>query len=177
MPNDMRMESAEVFYRTGDIHTVTPADIAFLKAAALTNPRKRCRICIHNGPQDGIHEMLIVHHRDTYVRPHAHKTRGESLQALEGRATAVFFDDLGKVTQKISLAAPGEADPSSPYLYRTTPGAFHALLVESEWFVFHEVTAGPFNRDDTLFPAWAPAGEDEAKGVAWLRAQIARQVI
>ena len=174
MPIDMRMESAEVYYRTGDIRTVTPNDIEFLKANALTNPRKRCRICMHNGPQDSIHEMVIVHHRDAYVRPHAHKSRGESLQVLAGRATAVFFNDLGTVTQKISLAAPGEGDPSRPYFYRTNPGAFHALLIESEWLVFHEMTSGPFRRDDTLFPAWAPDSDDEAKGVAWLRAQIAR---
>ena len=177
MSTDLRMESAEVYYRMGSIRTVTADDIAFLKVAALKTPRHRCRICLHDDAQDSLHEMVIIHHRDAYVRPHAHTTRGESLLVLQGRATCVFFDEDGIVTQRIPLAAPGDGDPSRPYIYRTGPGRFHSLLIESEWLIFHEVTAGPFSRDDTLFPAWAPDGRDEALGVAWLRTQIATQVV
>lgn len=36
------------------------------------------------------------------------------------------------------------------------------LLIRSELFVFHEITEGPFFRESTVFPDWAPAEPGEA---------------
>jgi hypothetical protein len=37
---------------------------------------------------------------------------------------------------------------------------FHSILITSEWLVFHETTAGPFDPSRTAFPDWAPDGSD-----------------
>jgi hypothetical protein len=37
---------------------------------------------------------------------------------------------------------------------------FHSILITSEWLVFHETTAGPFDPSQTSFPDWAPDGSD-----------------
>jgi hypothetical protein len=37
---------------------------------------------------------------------------------------------------------------------------FHSILITSEWLVFHETTAGPFDPSRTAFPDWAPDGRD-----------------
>ncbi|MGY4333958.1 hypothetical protein ACVWWG_008375 [Bradyrhizobium sp. LB7.2] len=40
---------------------------------------------------------------------------------------------------------------------------FHSILITSEWLVFHETTAGPFDPSRTAFPDWAPDGSDAAE--------------
>lgn len=42
---------------------------------------------------------------------------------------------------------------------------YHTLLINSPVFVFHEITGGPFRREDTLFAPWAPT-EDQPEAVA-----------
>jgi hypothetical protein len=39
---------------------------------------------------------------------------------------------------------------------------FHTILITSDWLVFHETTAGPFDPSRTAFPDWAPDGSDAA---------------
>ena len=39
----------------------------------------------------------------------------------------------------------------------------HMLLIRSEFLVFHEATEGPFLREKTVFPEWAP--EENAPGM------------
>jgi hypothetical protein len=38
---------------------------------------------------------------------------------------------------------------------------YHMLLIHSDFLIFKETTRGPFVRDDTLFPDWAPDGKDK----------------
>ncbi len=44
--------------------------------------------------------------------------------------------------------------------YRMPDEVFHTILITSEWLVFHETTAGPFDPSRTSFPDWAPDGSD-----------------
>jgi hypothetical protein len=46
--------------------------------------------------------------------------------------------------------------------YRMPDQVFHSILITSEWLVFHETTAGPFDPSRTAFPDWAPDGSDAA---------------
>jgi hypothetical protein len=43
-----------------------------------------------------------------------------------------------------------------PFYYRISEPIYHALLIRSPFLVFHEVTEGPFLREKTEFPEWAP---------------------
>src|SRR5687768_8037033 len=87
----------EVLIAATPIVTVSPADIEALKALALQNPRKRIRICTHKDTADPLHEMLIVHTRDTYVRPHKHLNKSESFHVIEGTVDVVIFNESGDV--------------------------------------------------------------------------------
>ena len=106
----------------------------------------------HESLDAPVHEMLIAHHRSCYVRPHRHSEKAESLIVVEGRATAIFFDDRGEVESSVELAAP----PSPAFAYRAPPGRWHGALIRSEWLIFIEVAAGPFTAASSEFPAWAP---------------------
>ena len=132
-------------------------DMHELKEASRHNARHRIRICAHKGTSDRLHEMFIVHSKGTYVRPHKHPGKSESLYVIEGAAEAVFFDEGGAVRQAISL---GDYPSSKVFYYRIDEPWFHTLIISSDVFVFHEVTNGPFDRDQTIFAPWAPTESD-----------------
>lgn len=135
------------------------ADLAFLKEQAAETPRQRCRLCAHPASDDPLHEMLIIHGREAYVRPHRHIGRSESFQVIEGEATAVFFADDGSVDTAVSLAAPANG---GAFYYRVPENTFHTLIIQSDWLVFYESTQGPFDPACCEFSDWAPDGSDDA---------------
>lgn len=148
------------------------ADIEILKQQALANPRHRIRICAHPDPADRLHEMLIVHAQDAYVRPHKHLNKSESVHIIEGEVDVVFFDDAGAVTEVVRL---GDYRSSRKFYYRVRIALFHTLLIHSPVLVFHEVTNGPFRREDTVFAPWAPE-ERDAPACAAFRQRVASSI-
>lgn len=119
--------------------------------------RNRSRLCAHPDANATLHEMLIVHPYGTYVRPHRHLNKSESLHIIEGAVSVFFFDDLGRVTKKIDM---GEYNSGLPFFYRIDEPVYHSLLIRSEMLIFHEVTGGPFLHADTEFPSWGPDNTD-----------------
>ena len=170
----MRLESDEVYYPDGGVVHAGPREVHALKEAAERNARRRSRLCAHPGPDDVLHEMLIVHDRSCYVRPHRHLGKSESLLLLEGELDAIFFDDAGTVTERRAMAAYGG---TGEFYYRIPERVWHTLVIRSPWVVFLEVTSGPFRREQTEFAPWAPHGEDPhavARFIDGLRAGATR---
>lgn len=168
--NGYRRESAEVFYSAEEVTTVASSGIEFLKARAQTGGRERSRLCTHSGQNDSLHEMLIVHARDVYVRPHKHLHKIESFHIIEGAIDVVLFDEDGVPSRLIEM---GEYGSRRPFYYRLNTPVYHMLLIRSPMAVFHEVTAGPFNRSDTVWAPWSPV-QDDVVAVAAYREKIAR---
>ena len=156
-----RIESAEVIYAGETVVTADAGAIDELKRAAAGNPRRRIRLCAHDGVGDSLHEMLIVHERSCYVRPHKHVGKSESFHVIEGEVDVVIFDEDGAVSRVIQM---GSFASGRPFFYRIAEPLFHTLLIRSEVLVFHETTGGPFRREDTIFAPWAPEDSD-ADGV------------
>jgi cupin fold WbuC family metalloprotein len=154
-----RAESAEVFYPGEDPVLVGASDIDRLKRTARTSPRKRARLCTHQTPADQLHQMLITLPREAYVRPHKHVGKSESMTILQGEADLILFHDDGRVRQVIPL---GPLESKKHFYYRTAQAVYHTLIVRSEVLVFQEVTDGPFRREQTVFPDWAPDDTDES---------------
>ena len=93
-----KAESAEVRYATDAIVLVDGGDVADLKRAAEENARRRVRLCAHHSRDDRLHEMLIVHTHDTYVRPHKHLGKSESFHIIEGDVDVVAGGEVGDET-------------------------------------------------------------------------------
>ena len=167
----MKKENDEVYVSSEPITKVAARDISDLKSAALSNVRKRARLCTHRDNDAAIHEMLIVHTRDTYVRPHKHVNKIESFQILEGTAELLLFDEQGSLTGCTQMA---NYSSGLVFYQRLSEPIYHALRITSNIIVFHEVTSGPFNRSDTLFSPWSPDGSDR-KAVEDFRRQLAQQ--
>jgi len=137
--------------------------IAELKLAADASPLKRARLCLHRADTDLVHEMLIVLSQKVFIRPHRHLNKAESFLLLEGEASVLFFDDEGEVVREEHLGR----DSSRPFIYHIRNPVYHTQLVWSEYLVFYECTQGPFLREATQFPHWAPA-EGSAEATAYL---------
>src|ERR1051326_3060190 len=127
----------EVLIAEEAIVQLTNADIYCLKEASRKNNRQRIRICAHRTTADSVHEMFFVHAKGTYIRPHKHIGKSESMHVLEGIAQVVFFDDDGKIQRVITL---GDYASRQSFYYRIADGLFHTLVISSDLFVFHEVT-------------------------------------
>jgi len=147
----------EVFFADDKIVKVGHGDMEFLKQKAKNNERKRVRLCLHKGVEDKLHEMLIIHMKDTYVRPHRHLNKSESLYVIEGEAYAVMFDEAGKIIDIIRM---GDYKSGHKFYYKISTPVYHTLLITTDFFVFHETTNGPFNKSETVFAAWAPEEND-----------------
>lgn len=150
-------QNPEVLYSKVAITTTDRSDIALFKQLSSQNLRKRIRLCAHGSPDDRLHEMLIVHERSTYVRPHKHLGKTESTHIIEGLVDVVLFDDDGQIERVISM---GDYASGKTFYYRIETPVFHTLIIRSDVLVFHETTNGPFERRDTVFAPWAPEDND-----------------
>ena len=149
-----RTASDEVIIATDGIVRVRPQDVSLVVQKGTTNARGRARLCVHPGPEDLLHEMLIVLDRSTYIRPHRHAAKTESFHVIEGELDVVVFHDDGAVREVIRMGPYGSG---LAFYYRIMEPCYHAVVVNTPHVLFHETTNGPFNRADTDFAAWSPA--------------------
>lgn len=165
MRNRIQAVDDEVLFTREPVTLVDAAEIAALKVLAAGKPRRRVRLCAHPQPGDPLHEMLILHGRDAYVRPHRHAEKPESFLVVEGRARLFLFDDAGSVTHSEDVG-----DPASGLAFyaRFPAGQYHCFVITSAWLVFHETTLGPFDRTQMHPAPWAPDDTDADAVAAYL---------
>jgi len=156
-----------VFFNGQEIIEVGQEWYDLLKHHALQAERKRSRLCLHHTPDDLLHEMIIVFHRDAIIRPHRHLNKSESCHVIFGELDIVLFDDDGRATRVISL---GEVGSGKTHVYRLSDPLWHSVIIQSEFAAIHEVTNGPFREEESDFAPWTPADPVE------LRRFLARSV-
>ena len=127
--------------------------------------KKRARICAHNGVDAALHEMFIMLKKNSYVRPHRHHNKSESIHIVCGTLEVLFFDNSGAIQKRIELS--GDSN-SSTYYIRYEGAIWHSVLVKSEEALFHETTNGPFKPEDTEYAEWAPIDSDNAKVIRYM---------
>lgn len=158
MKKNHSKENEEVLYSKNNLTIVEKSDIKELKLFSGFNQRKRIRLCTHPNQTDLLHEMIIVHKKNAYVRPHKHISKSESTHIIEGVVDVVLFDKDGKITEVIEM---GDYASGNAFYYRITNSVFHTLIIRSDHLVFHETTNGPFHKNTTIFAPWAPEDSDE----------------
>lgn len=147
----------EVLFTDEQIVKVGFQDIELLKEKAGSNPRKRIRLCAHRDMEDKLHEMLIIHKKGIYVRPHKHLNKSESFHIIEGTVDVIVFDETGKIIDVIKM---GDYSSGLKFYYRISDPYYHTLFTKSDFLVFHETANGPFRRSDMVFAPWAPDEND-----------------
>ncbi len=164
--------NSEVLFTNSDITEVSAEDLEFLKEKSINNERKRIRLCVHKDIDDKVHEMIIVHGKGAYVRPHKHLARSESLHVIEGEAYAIIFDDSGHISQVIHM---GDKNSGSPFYYRISCAVYHSLVIVSDFFIFHEAVEGPFDKSKSAFAPFSPADGDK-KNIEEFSKKLKRQL-
>ena len=156
------MSKADRLFVAGD-------ELLRLQQEAAIDPRLRARICLHDSTMDPLQQMIIGLCRTTYIPPHRHMVRDESLQVMSGVVRVIFFDGDGKVTRAAELG--GEGKQMLP-LCRVPKGMWHMLTVCTEFAVVHETAPGPFLRDSNEFPEWAPPSDGIAAFLRRVDAEV-----
>jgi cupin fold WbuC family metalloprotein len=130
-----------------------------LKEVALRSDRSRARLCLHPDPAELHQEMLIVMANSAIELPQRRSTGFDTKIVIEGQAVLQYFSPDGEQTRSVKLGG-------DRFLYvHTANSDYHALQIESEWFVFLEILRGPFDATTTEFASWkqsdAPGGINE----------------
>ena len=169
---NLTMLNEEVFIASDSIVKIGEEEVIFLKQRASSNQRHRARICAHKADDEALHEMLIAISKECYVHPHKHLGKSESFHIVDGIVDVVTFNDLGDIVEIIEL---GDRRSGRNFYYRLPEGAFHTLLVRTEFIVLHEVTTGPFLRERTILADFAPPEEQVAKAGVYI-SEVAKRV-
>ena len=148
------IEKIAVFYNSETVVEVGEDWYEKLKRCAYEADMKRARFCLHHNPTDPLHEMIIVFHHDTLVRPHRHHGKSESFHLVFGEIDIILFGDEGDPVRVVQL---GERHTGKSQIYRLGGALWHSVVVRSEYAAIHEVTNGPFRPEESDFAPWAPA--------------------
>lgn len=146
----------------------TQALLDDLAAKAMESPRGRAHHNIHATAADPLQRFFVVANRQSYIRPHRHRTKFELAMVLRGRFDVVTFDDEGRVTGRWTIG-----DGSSTVGYESPSMTWHTLVARTDGSAFLEIKEGPYDPVVAAeFAAWAPAeGDPEAEAcLYWLRA-------
>ena len=147
----------EVLFAIDPVVKISRENINYLKRVADVSHRKRSRLCSHKDISSPLHEMVIIHKSDTYVRPHKHVGKSESFHLIDGDVVLVLFEDTGDLREVVQI---GNYVSGKIFYYRIEEPIFHSILIQSDIVVFHECTEGPFSREDTIFADWSPEEGD-----------------
>jgi cupin fold WbuC family metalloprotein len=138
-----------------------------LATKAQASPRARAHHNIHPHASDPVQRFLVVALRDSYFRPHRHRSKSELATLLRGQVTLLTFDARGQVTARFRVG-----DGTESLAYETPPDTWHTLVPGESGVAFLEVKEGPYDAATaTEFAPWAPPEGDiaVARFFAWLR--------
>jgi cupin fold WbuC family metalloprotein len=151
--------TAVVFYNQDSVAEVGHDWYEKLKRQASLSENKRARLCLHHSPDDPLHQMVVVFHRDVLIRPHRQCGRSESYHMIFGELDILLFEEDGRPMRLVHL---GDASSGKSQIYHMQDQYWHTVIVRSEYAAIHEITNGPFRTN--LYAPWAPEDPDELRG-------------
>ena len=143
-----------------------------LATEARLSPRKRKNHNFHLTLDDPINRMLNAFEPETYTPPHKHENpdKREVFLILRGKVVMFFFDNNGKITDKVLL----DRD-KGVYGVEVEPGCWHCVFSLESGSVVYEIKDGPYDvNNDKIIAPWAPAEDSDKVGeyMKWLKKEI-----
>jgi cupin fold WbuC family metalloprotein len=139
-----------------------------LAAKAANNPRRRAHYNLHASQADTLQRFVVVALRNSYVRPHRHRTKSELVTVIRGQFEMVLFDDVGHVTDR-HIIGEGTANIA----YELPEGTLHTLLPLTDGAAFLEVKEGPYDPATAAeFASWAP--EEGSSSIAQFQSWVSK---
>ena len=118
-----------------------------LTAQAQASPRLRMNLDLRNSPEDGSQRMLNALEPGTVLPIHRHRTTSEVVVMLRGRAVQYLYDEQGRETDAVLLAAgalDGDGVPGAVPGMTIGKGQWHKLVALESGTVIFEAKDGPY---------------------------------
>ena len=163
-------KTSEVQYIRSNLKKLSYENLQILLQESKLNLRNRKRYCMHDGLHDRVHEMFIVHSKNTYIRPHAHIEKSESILILKGKLKYMIFDSSGKIKDTFIMSE--YSNKKSIFYNRIKKNTFHSFIILSKYIIFLEVTSGPFKKSNTKFANWSPNEHDCKNGLKFIKYKV-----
>ena len=127
-----------------------------LTQRAKVSPRLRMNLDLRNSPEDGSQRMLNALEPGTVLPIHRHRTTSEVVVMLRGRAVQYLYDEQGRETDAVLLAAgalDGDGVPGAVPGMTISKGQWHKLVALESGTVIFEAKDGaylPIGEEDVL---------------------------
>lgn len=123
---------------------------------ARSSVRGRMNHNFHQRLEDPFNRLLNALEPGTFLPPHRHRDKDESILVLRGRVVSFIFDDTGAILQQ-AIVDPRE----DVYGFDIPAGEWHGLLVLESDTVVYEAKKGPYEplKPEDIAP-WAPKADD-----------------
>ena len=118
-----------------------------LTQRAKESPRLRMNLDLRNSPADLSQRMLNAIEPGSVVPIHRHRTTSEVVVMLRGRAVQYLYDEQGRETDAVLLAAgalDGDGVPGAVPGMTISKGQWHKLVALESGTVIFEAKDGPF---------------------------------
>ena len=118
-----------------------------LTAQAKASPRLRMNMDLRNSPEDWSQRMLNALEPGTVLPIHRHRTTSEVVVMLRGRAVQYLYDEQGRETDAVLLAAgalDGDGVPGAVPGMTISKGQWHKLVALESGTVIFEAKDGPY---------------------------------
>ena len=118
-----------------------------LTQRAKESPRLRMNLDLRNSPEDGSQRMLNALEPGTVLSIHRHRTTSEVVVMLRGRAVQYLYDEQGRETDAVLLAAgalDGDGVPGAVPGMTISKGQWHKLVALESGTVIFEAKDGPY---------------------------------
>lgn len=118
-----------------------------LTQRAKESPRLRMNLDLRNSPEDGSQRMLNALEPGTVLPIHRHRTTSEVVVMLRGRAVQYLYDEQGRETDAVLLAAgalDGDGVPGAVPGMTIAKGQWHKLVALESGTVIFEAKDGPY---------------------------------
>ena len=118
-----------------------------LTTQAQESPRLRMNLDLRNSPEDGSQRMLNALEPGTVLPIHRHRTTSEVVVMLRGRAVQYLYDEQGRETDAVLLAAgalDGDGVPGAVPGMTISKGQWHKLVALESGTVIFEAKDGPY---------------------------------
>ena len=118
-----------------------------LTAQAQASPRLRMNLDLRNSLEDGSQRMLNAIEPGSVVPIHRHRTTSEVVVMLRGRAVQYLYDEQGRETDAVLLAAgalDGDGVPGAVPGMTISKGQWHKIVALESGTVIFEAKDGPY---------------------------------
>jgi cupin fold WbuC family metalloprotein len=141
------------YFSTNKIIFINDELMRDLELQAKDSPLQRARICLHTTEKDTIQEMLIALTHKSIIFPHKHVNIYESFHIIKGFLVLFFYDNQGNVINEILMGPLGNKK-KYPSIYRMNDNLWHSIIPVSKKVIYHEVSQGPFEKNNNIIPNW-----------------------